>query len=173
MVTLDGGRTWQDQSAGLMGARVQAIVASRSRTFVLWARTDQGLRVTRDGGYSWRVAEADQVEDGVDFNPTDFAQWQSAADGVSVRIAEGGLLVRRGQDGQEQPVMDGWRIPLARSLFVTPWGLLASGPGGCYLARDGQAWRELPVWGDSETGAADFLHAYWMGRYYGFIAAEE
>jgi hypothetical protein len=25
------------------------------------------------------------------------------------------------------------------------------------------------LWREQETGAADYLHAYWMGRYYGFL----
>jgi hypothetical protein len=28
------------------------------------------------------------------------------------------------------------------------------------------------LWRELETGAADFLHAYWMGRYYGFVPAD-
>ena len=27
---------------------------------------------------------------------------------------------------------------------------------------------QLVFWPRNETGAADFLHAYWMGRYYHF-----
>ena len=66
--------------------------------------------------------------------------------------------------------MEGWRIPLARSLFTTPWGVVASGPGGSYLTKDGKEWTELSLWREDRTGAADFLHAYWMGRYYGHIS---
>ena len=69
--------------------------------------------------------------------------------------------------------MNGWRIPRAASVFVTPHGILASGPGGCYQSADGENWAELKLWRENETGAADFLHAYWMGRYYGFIRSNE
>jgi hypothetical protein len=68
-----------------------------------------------------------------------------------------------------QPAMNGWRIPRASSLFQTPWGIIASGPGGAYRSTDGQNWEELILWREMETGPADFLHAYWMGRYYGFL----
>jgi len=68
--------------------------------------------------------------------------------------------------------MKGWRIPRADSFFVISDGLIASGPGGCYQSKDGENWRELKLWRENETGAADFLHAYWMGRYYGFIRAK-
>src|SRR6202040_2410586 len=53
-MTVDGGKTWRDVSAGLRGARVQNLVASSRRTFVLHAQTDQGLFLSRDGGLSWR-----------------------------------------------------------------------------------------------------------------------
>ena len=69
--------------------------------------------------------------------------------------------------------MDGWRIPRANSVFRTPWGILAGGPGGCYLSRDAARWTEITVWREDESGAADYLHAYWMGRYYGFIGKAE
>ena len=32
----------------------------------------------------------------------------------------------------------------------------------------GPRWTEAKLWREEETGPADFLHAYWMGRYYGF-----
>jgi hypothetical protein len=69
--------------------------------------------------------------------------------------------------------MKGWRIPRAASFFVTPRGLIASGPGGCYQSADGENWTELELWRENETGAADFLHPYWMGRYYGYIKTKE
>ncbi len=56
---------------------------------------------------------------------------------------------------------------------MTARGILASGPGGCYQSADGENWTELKLWPESETGAADFLHAYWMGRYYGFVGRAE
>lgn len=54
-------------------------------------------------------------------------------------------------------------------MLKTPWGLVAGGPGGCYRTTDGKNWEEMKLWREDETGAADFLHAYWMGRYYGFV----
>jgi hypothetical protein len=30
----------------------------------------------------------------------------------------------------------------------------------------------MKLWPEDETGAADFLHAYWMGRYYGFAPTD-
>jgi hypothetical protein len=90
------------------------------------------------------------------------------------RINEEGELVCSKDGGKTTaPCMKGWRIPRANSVFVTPQGIIASGPGGCYQSKDGERWKELGLWRESETGAADFLHAYWMGRYYGFIGKNE
>jgi hypothetical protein len=69
--------------------------------------------------------------------------------------------------------MNGWHIPRADAVFSTPKGVIGSGPGGVYLTRDGENWQELRFWREDRTGAADYLHAYWMGRYYGFIAASQ
>ena len=87
-----------------------------------------------------------------------------------VRVNDAGDLVRTTDDGKTAaPCMKGWRIPRAYSVFVTLRGVMASGPGGCYLSGDANHWTEMKLWREEETGAADFLHAYWMGRYYGFI----
>ena len=138
-MTLDGWKTWQDVSRALMGARVLNIAASKTRTFVLHAQTDQGVFLTRDGGMSWRPAVGQAV------SPASPAQ------------------------GPAPHSLNGWRIPRADYVFSTPRGTLAGGPGGAYLSADGQNWTELPLWREQETGAADFLHAYWMGRFYGYV----
>src|SRR5262249_11551997 len=164
--TLDGGKSWRDVTAGLMGAAAQDLIASPKRTFVLYARTDRGVCITRDGGMSWRPAPAKEAPG---FAPRDFHVWQGSGS-IRLRIDEKGELVRTTDGGQTSaPCMKGWRIPRAASLLVTPRGFLASGPGGAYLSQNGERWTELKLWRESETGAADFLHAYWMGRYYGFV----
>jgi len=38
---------------------------------------------------------------------------------------------------------------------------------------DGENWTELKLGRENETGTADYLHAYWMGRYYGMIKRKE
>lgn len=167
--TLDGGKSWSNAATAAMGATFQNIVASKSRTFVLWAQTSNGLLITRDGGLSWRPAPAEGVPE---FVKPDFHQWL-AVDKDSYRITEEEELVRSTDDGKtSQPAMQGWRIPKAKSVFNTQWGVIASGPGGVYSTRDGQNWKEVSFFREQETGAADFLHAYWMGRYYGFLPAE-
>jgi len=170
-MTLDGGKEWHDVSAGLRGARVQNLVASKGRTFVLHAQTDQGVFLSRDGGMSWRpVPEGEAIS----FPAFDFKQWQAVSATLSCRIDEQGRLETSRDGGRSSaPSMKEWRIPRAATFFLTPRGIVASGPGGCYLSADGETWTELKLWRESETGAADFLHAYWMGRYYGFIRSKE
>jgi hypothetical protein len=169
--SLDGGKDWRDVSAGLRGAHVQNIVASSQRTFVLYAQTDQGLFISRDGGMSWRSAAQGEA---VKFQTVDFKQWLRVSDSLYCRITEDGQFTISGDQGRTTtPSMKGWRIPRAASFFVTARGLIASGPGGCYQSADGENWAELKLWRENETGAADFLHAYWMGRYYGFIQSKE
>jgi hypothetical protein len=169
-MTRDGEKTWQDVSAGLRGARVQKLVASRQRTFLLHARTDQGLFLSRDGGLSWRPAPEGET---IQFPEVDFKSWVRVADNLSCRINEGQLEISRDQGRTGASSMKGWPIPRAASFFVTARGLIASGPGGCYQTVDGEHWIELKLWPEYETGAADFLHAYWMGRYYGFISPRQ
>ena len=170
-MTVDGAATWQDMTGGLRGARVQNIAASGQRTFVLHAQTDQGLFVTRDGGMSWRPAPDDSA---IGFHTPDFKQWQRVSENLHCRIGEDGKLMISHDQGQiGTPSMKGWRIPRAASVFPIPRGILASGPGGCYQSSDGENWTELRLWPESETGAADYLHAYWMGRYYGFVKDQD
>ena len=164
--TLDGGRSWQRITTGLMGAGVQNLVASKERTFVLWAQTLGGVFVSRDGGMSWRPSG----DDAPPFPTRDFAAWLKPSDSLWLRVGVEGRLERSTDGGRStEPAMRGWRIAIARSVFHTPWGVVASGLGGTYRSTDGVDWREMTLWPESETGAADFLHAYWMGRYYGFV----
>lgn len=166
LLTRDAGTTWRDTSTGLMGASVQAIAASTNRTFILYAKTDHGTIITRDGGLSWRPTANEPIE----FPSPNFQAWQKFSSELSLRINDSGQLIKTTNAGQTPaPCMNGWRIPLANYLFITPWGIIAGGPGGCYRSSDAEHWTELKPWREDETGAADYLHAYWMGRYYGYI----
>lgn len=136
--TRDGMKTWTDVSWGLAGAKVQHLAASKERTFVVFAETDRGVFVSRDGGMSWRTASGQTPQ----FAPA---------------------------DGDIPKHLAGWRIPVATWKFITARGVVAGGPGGAYISPDGEHWTELPLWSELETGAADYLHAYWMGRYYHFV----
>jgi hypothetical protein len=167
-MTRDGGKAWRDVSVGLMGASVENIHASTNRTFILFAKTDRGVMISRDGGLSWRTApESLQPE----FSSAKFQEWQTVSKTLSIRVNEAGALVKSNDGGRT--AVQGWRIPRANSVFITPWGVVAGGPGGCYRSADAEHWTELKLWHEEETGAADFLHAYWMGRYYGFIGKKE
>jgi hypothetical protein len=137
-MTRDGMRSWTEIDFGLEGAKVLRLAASKERTFVIYAETDRGVFVSRDGGMSWRAPE--------DHPP--FADRES-----------------------DLPAnLDGWRIPLATWKMTSSRGVIAGGPGGAYLSKDGRHWTELKLWREDETGAADYLHAYWMGRYYRLVS---
>lgn len=170
-MTLDWPNDFRDVTVGTMGAAIRNLVASPKRTFVLHAQTDRGVLVSRDGGMSWRTAAA---TDSPKFDTPTFNQWKQLAKDAALRVNEKSELVRSADGGKTTTLaMSGWRIPRCTSVFVTPKGVIASGPGGCYQSTDGEHWTELKLWTEYEVGAADFLHAYWMGRYYGFIAAKE
>ncbi|MBM4074185.1 MAG: hypothetical protein FJ267_00900 [Planctomycetes bacterium] len=165
--TFDRGTSWRNISSPAMGASFSNLVASKNRTFVLWAQTSQGVLLSRDGGLSWRTAPTDGLPE---FRLPNFQTWLDIGNCISIKIDEQNRLVRSSDGGTTSAAaMDGWLIPIARSFFVTPWGLVAGGPGGTYVSSDAQSWKELKLWQEQETGAADFLHAYWMGRYYGFL----
>jgi hypothetical protein len=105
---------------------------------------------------------------------SDFKQWLRVCGDLFCRIAEERQLeISRDQGQTDAPGMKGWLIPRAASFFDTPLCFIASGPGGCYQSADGEHWTELKLWRENETGAADSLHAYWIGRYYGLIKRNE
>ncbi len=166
--TMDGGKSWQKAIAGLMGASAQNLIASEQRSYVVWAQTDKGVLVTRDGGLSWRTAD----EDAPTLTAPNFNNWLKLSESIWLRVNAKGELERSTDDGKTaQAAMNGWRIPRAQSVLRIPRGVVASGPGGTYESPNGETWSELKLWREDETGAADFLHAYWMGRYYGFVPA--
>ncbi|HET6327158.1 MAG TPA: hypothetical protein VFG04_20925 [Planctomycetaceae bacterium] len=174
--TLNHGQSWESITTGLKGATIENLVASKDRTFVLWARTNQGVHVSRDGGLSWRIADAGaapaDAQEKVEQPMPD--KWLAVAGPVCVRINAANRLERSSDGGKgAEPAMQDWRIPLAKSVFRTPWGIIASGPGGAYQSADARSWKELKLWPEEETGPADYLHAYWMGRYCGFLHADQ
>ena len=136
-MTRDAMQNWDDMSAGLMGARVKNIAPSASRTFVLYANSDRGPVLTRDGGMHWRSA-ADETLPA--FPERNFAAWLKSG-AFELRIDGQKKLLRRTSQGDGEPAMAGWRIPQATSVFLTATGVIAGGPGGAYASPDGKSWR--------------------------------
>jgi len=167
--TLDGGKVWHKAITGMMGSSARDLIASKTRSYVVWMQTDKGVLITRDGGLSWRAAD----EDVPTFSAPNFNDWLKLSESTWLRVNTNSELERSIDGGKTTRLaMKGWRIPLAKSVLRTPRGVLASGPGGAYDSPDGDTWSELKLWREDETGAADYLHAYWMGRYYGFVPAD-
>jgi hypothetical protein len=73
------------------------ILTSPNRTFVLYAQTDRGLMVTRDGGMSWRTASAGET---AKFPAQNFKEWQGKGN-VLVRVNDKGELLRTTDGGQD------------------------------------------------------------------------
>ena len=73
---------------------------------------------------------------------------------------------------------DGLRIPQVEHVFkprYSPW-IFAATRGGLQVSKDaGVTWEDANLWLQfsyntrRELGGADFIDAYWRGRYYGFI----
>ncbi len=99
-------------------------------------------------------------------------------------VAATSMGVMRSQDGGENWFQwnTGLNIPIARSVFA-PRGcsrLYVGTPGGLYhAAQGGEAWTNsnlMLIFRSNirrEIGSADYLDAYWMARYHGFITEEE
>ena len=77
-----------------------------------------------------------------------------------------------------QTAHEGLDIPIVYALFV-PYGskrVFCSTPAGLYVLEPGSnRWRSanlVLIFEDNkqrEVGSADFLEAYWRGRYFGFL----
>jgi hypothetical protein len=138
---------------------------------------------TRDGMKSWtdvswgllgakvqRLA-ASKERSFVVFAETGRGIFMSRDGGMSWSAASSDIPQFTPADSDLPKRLEGWRIPLATWKITTAHGVTAGGPGGAYTTADGEHWTELHLWREDETGAADYLHAYWMGRYYRFVPA--
>ena len=92
--------------------------------------------------------------------------------------------VMRSEDGGESWIQsnNGLNIPIAKSIFAPPGSGKAyvGTPGGLYQSVDGgRTWQDANLILTfrsnirREVGAADFLDAYWMARFHGFITEEQ
>ena len=76
-MTRDGMKTWTEVDFALEGAKVLRLAASARRTFVIYAETDRGVFVSRDGGLSWRVSlDKPRFADRENDLPTHFESWR-------------------------------------------------------------------------------------------------
>jgi len=150
--------------------------------------------VSRDGGKTWQGVVGDGMwglasaysgqkvgGKGLEGQPNDLAvdprnsERQLCATSKGVFVSDdGGYSWARANSGL--------RIEIASHVFA-PAGtgaLYASTPGGLFESRDDAAtWQEgnltLNCRSNAmcETGSADFLDAYWLARYHGFISEEQ
>ncbi|MGQ9542069.1 MAG: hypothetical protein ACUVTY_13400 [Armatimonadota bacterium] len=99
-------------------------------------------------------------------------------DGVLWALTDQGVMRLDPEQKRWQVVHDGLDIPVVYAVFV-PYGsgrVFCSTPAGLYvLEPDANCWRSanlILIFEDNtqrEVGSADFLEAYWRGRYLGFL----
>jgi hypothetical protein len=182
---LDNEYTWKGNPYALDGWLKPAVTSfafACDDPLVTWFSDSAGRAyLTRDGMNTWtevdlglagakvlRVAASRERTFVIDAE-TDRGVFTSRDGGLSWRAS----AERPHFDDPDKDLparMDGWRIPVATWKFTTAHGVIAGGPGGAYLTKDGEHWAELKLWPEEETGAADYLHAYWMGRYYRLVS---
>jgi hypothetical protein len=182
---LDNEYAWKGNPYALDGwlkPAVTSIQFACDDPLVAWFSDATGhAYITRDGMKSWtevswglpgakvlRLAASKERTFVIDAD-TDHGVFVSRDGGMSWRAAADEKPVFPDAE-RELPVnLAGWRIPVATWKFTTARGVIAGGPGGAYVSQDGGRWSEIKLWREDETGAADYLHAYWMGRYYKFV----
>jgi hypothetical protein len=100
------------------------------------------------------------------------------AEGILYIGTRGGVLVSEDGGRRWERRREGLPIPVVETLFApaATAAVFAGTPGGLYVSYDrGNHWQDanlrLIFEGNSqrEVGSADYLDAYWRGRYYGFI----
>jgi len=144
--TLDAGKTWT------------AIVGNG-----LWVYAQSYVKA---GGMGLRG----RIE-GIAFHPTESDTLYAATSAGVFRSRDAGITW--------QECNAGLPIPRASGVFSTGGRLYAATPAGLFQSDDGNGWRSAnlvlisPGVITEETGSADYLDAYWAGRYYGFITDEE
>ncbi|RLF08589.1 MAG: hypothetical protein DRJ64_00725 [Thermoprotei archaeon] len=135
------------------------------------------LGVSSDYGRSWKIIGLSKIL------PGQFT-FGSGLEGVKVYdfdICDKGIYVASDKGviysddfGESWRIINqGLHIPLSKSVFATVSGVFVSGPSGLYkLSQD--SWERLLVLNGPgvyrfETGSVDFVYAYWLGRYLGYI----
>ena len=149
---------------------------------------------SEDGGLTWNNAlprlysrYVARYESGRDFLK---GELQGQLSGLAVMPGDAKELlaatakgVMLSKDGGENwvPSNEGLGIPIARSIFAPVGSTVYAGtPGGLYRSADrGRTWQDanlVLIFRSNirrEVGAADFLDAYWMGRFHNFITEEQ
>ncbi len=160
--------------------RVTSLAYDPHRAYTVYAATNEfGVLKSEDGGRTWQTLHWRYVFDqpvlsvAVAYHRPN-TLYAARKDGVWVTY-DGGKHWTKTTDGLD--------IPSADAVFTSPLEPLvwASTPAGLYAsARPELGWRfanlrviERHSPNRFEVGGVDYLMAYWMGRYYGFISPEE
>jgi hypothetical protein len=144
--TLDGGKTW----TAIVGDGLWAYIQSYTKA------VGMGLR-GRIEGIASHPSESNTL----------FA------------ATSAGVFCSRDAGDTWKACNDGLEIPRASGIFVTGGGFYAATPAGLFESDTGEKWKSAnlvligPGVTTEETGSADYLDAYWPGRYFGFITEDE
>jgi len=151
---------------------------------ILWKTTDAGAHWTGIIGdglakYATLHLDAHVGGDGLEGLINDLL----IPAGGKYLLAASSLGIFRSDDGGDtwREAHDGLHITYAHRLFDRqPDGCYyASTPSGLFRSKDGKRWEfanlcpNVHSCGHYEAGGADYTIAYWMGRYHGFITADE
>ncbi|MFN0168928.1 MAG: WD40/YVTN/BNR-like repeat-containing protein [Bryobacteraceae bacterium] len=154
---------------------VTAMEFSCDDPMVAWFADSAGaLYMTRDGWKTWRNRAGPlmgaRVRNIVASPKRTFVLWADTSNGVFL-TRDGGMSWRPVPESEPAPGFPTRDVQEGSSTHKTPRGTLTSTPLGAFL-EDGKGTRtELKLWREQRTGAADFVHAYWMGRHYGYVPA--
>ena len=142
------------------------------------ASAEGGIQKTLDGGTTWHLLETGpkcKLPHLTHHPGTAGTLWAAAEDGEVFHSTDGGDTWRN-----SRPSLD---VPLATCLQLTADGgrLYLGTAGALHASEDGgKGWSETGLRlvvrgapGRFETGSADYLLAYWMGRHFGYLGPEE
>jgi hypothetical protein len=148
------------------GMRVNELLIDPGDPAKVWLAADTGIYHSQDGGGAWEHATRGTP----DFPAVSVALDPGQNGRLFAVLRDRGVFVSADRASTWKPAHAKMRIPRGYRVFGVGSKVWASTPGGLYETGDGgRAWREVRLWPEHETGSADFLHAYWMGRYYGFV----
>ena len=160
--------------------RVNALAYDPHSAYTVYAATNEfGVLKSEDGGRTWRTLHWRYVFD----EPVLSVAVSYSRPNTLYAARKDGVWVT--YDGGEhwKKAVDGLDIPSASALFTSPLKpeVWVSTPAGLYAAalpELGWQFANLRVIerhspNRFEVGGVDYLMAYWMGRYYGFISQEE
>jgi len=176
----EGDRPWK-QVAKLepLFLRLLCLARDPHEPFTVYAASNEfGVLKSTDGGRTWKTVHwrfafdrpihsvaVDYREPGTVYASNDEGVWVTRNGGETWLLANEGLPIPLGRGVFTSPEREGVWVSTPAGLF---WSQMPEvgwqGPSLCVIERHSP--------NRFEVGGVDFLMAYWMGRYHGFIPAD-